>query len=94
MRDLVQIVSFLVSIAILIIVGVKIHQKHGSPIAWFPLILIGAANALFYVAVYIDAYVVDFMNASDVSAWARLSTLIALLLYAVYMPPTVRKGKP
>ena len=87
MRDIAQIFSLLVTVATLVIIGVKLYRGIGSFIAWFPLILISALTGLFYIGVLIDLYVTDFMNSTEISSLVRLSVQIALLLYAIYMPP-------
>ena len=92
MRDIVQVFSLLVTVATLVIIGWKLYRGIGTLVAWFPLILISVLTGLFYVGVLIDNYVTDFMNSTEVSSIVRLSVTIALLLYAIYMPPN-RRGK-
>jgi hypothetical protein len=85
-RDILQIISFLISLSILVAI-LRRGRKYQEPARmWYTFIFISVLTLIYYVAVFIDLYVHDFMNSGDVSSMVRLATSIAILLFVIYAP--------
>ena len=85
-RDIPQTISVIVILLTLGVVTYKSFKMRRVSLLWVPLIIISLVTLLYYVLVFIDSYI-DIINASNLSAFLRLSVQIMLLLYAWYMPP-------
>lgn len=83
-RDVLQIVSVVISGLTLVIVARKVRRNPSHWRVYVPLVTIAALTMGFYVAV--QAGVLGGLS-SDLSATLRLVTQISILFYAWYMPP-------
>jgi hypothetical protein len=85
-RDGLQVISFLISLSILVAIWRR-GRKYGEPArSWYTFIFIAVVTLIYYVAVFVDLYVQDIMNSGDVSSMVRMATSIAILLYVLYAP--------
>jgi len=83
-RDVVQIVSLLISLDMLRVILMKIRRLPSAWRWWVPFIIIALLTIVFYLLVLGEAL---GRLSSDVSSVLRLSTQLALWFYARYMPP-------
>jgi hypothetical protein len=81
-----QDASFVVTVAMLIIVIRRVRSGRGTWLMWSPFIVAAVLTLAFYVLVFIDSNIADVFVATAWSAVLRLSVQIALLLFAYYAP--------
>lgn len=91
MRDVVQIVSMLICVGMLVVIRRRVQHYQESAVQWYAFTFIAILTLLYYVGVFVDLYLRDFWNGSDVSSMVRLASLIALTLYLIYAPHRLRK---
>jgi hypothetical protein len=91
-RDVIQIISMIICGAILYAVHWR-NKRYGEQARdWYTFIFIAGLTIAFYIFTFVDVYLANLGNGSDVSSMVRLAVLIALLIYVVYSAP--RRSTP
>lgn len=83
-REFQQVLSIAIGVVTLVLIARKLRSGVTTWRLWVPFIIITTFTILFYVAVLLGLNSVSF---GDWSATLRLTTQIALMFYAYYMPP-------